>query len=38
MTFGEWYSETYPDLKPEYDDFYEQLKKCWEDSINKATK
>jgi hypothetical protein len=29
-TFECYYKDRYPDLDPEKDDFYEQLKECWE--------
>jgi hypothetical protein len=29
MTFEEYYKYRYPDLDPEQDDFYQQLKDCW---------
>lgn len=29
MTFEDYYKDRYPDLDPEQDDFYEELKVCW---------
>lgn len=29
MTFEEWYKKTYPDLKPESDDFYNDLREAF---------
>tara|TARA_R110000851_G_scaffold37670_2_gene97141 strand:+ start:1156 stop:1323 length:168 start_codon:yes stop_codon:yes gene_type:complete len=31
LTFEDWYESNYPDIDPVADDFYEQLKKCYED-------
>ena len=30
MTFDDWYFLNYPDLRPEGDDMYSQLERCWE--------
>lgn len=30
MTFEEWYERKYPDLDPERDEFYDELRGAWE--------
>jgi hypothetical protein len=34
ITFEEWYESNYPDLDPDADDFYSQLKGCYEDAYD----